>query len=148
MSFFWIILSPAHMELICGNSFKACATALTKNAKKVKLKPSFLIKEDTKGPTSLDINSFVLVKESVWIGATYRAGVNLWKKTDWNNSTFSQNSLVGVVEAFVRKNVRVGYSYDYSLSDLGDYTNGTHEISLGFTLNTNKKSALLTPRYF
>ncbi|MGV3507965.1 MAG: PorP/SprF family type IX secretion system membrane protein, partial [Sphingobacteriaceae bacterium] len=113
-----------------------------------KLKPSFLIKEDTKGPTSLDINSFVLVKESVWIGATYRAGVNLWKKTDWNNSTFSQNSLVGVVEAFVRKNVRVGYSYDYSLSDLGDYTNGTHEISLGFTLNTNKKSALLTPRYF
>lgn len=113
-----------------------------------KLKPSFLLKEDTKGPTSLDINSFVLVKESVWIGATYRAGVNLWKKTDWNSSTFSQNSLVGVVEAFVRKNVRVGYSYDYSLSDLGDYTNGTHEISLGFTLNTNKKSALLTPRYF
>ena len=113
-----------------------------------KLKPSFLIKEDTKGPTSLDINSFVLVKESVWIGATYRAGVNLWKKTDWNSSTFSQNSLVGVVEAFVRKNVRVGYSYDYSLSDLGDYTNGTHEISLGFTLNMNKKSALLTPRYF
>ena len=113
-----------------------------------KLKPSFLLREDAKGPTSLDINSFVLIKESVWIGASYRSGVNLWKKTDWNSSTFSQNSLVGVVEAFVLRNLRVGYSYDYSLSDLSNYTNGTHEISLGFTLNTNKKSALLTPRYF
>ena len=113
-----------------------------------KLKPSFLLREDAKGPTSLDINSFVLIKESVWIGASYRSGVNLWKKTDWNSSTFSQNSLVGVVEACVLRNLRVGYSYDYSLSDLSNYTNGTHEISLGFTLNTNKKSALLTPRYF
>ena len=113
-----------------------------------KLKPSFLIKEDTKGPTSVDLNSFVLVKESVWLGASYRTGVNLWKKTSWNSSTFNQNSVVGVVEAFVLKNLRVGYSYDYSLSDLGDYTNGTHEISLGLILNANKKSALLTPRYF
>lgn len=113
-----------------------------------KLKPSFLIKEDTKGPTSVDLNSFVLVKESVWLGASYRTGVNLWKKTSWNSSTFNQNSVVGVVEAFVLKNLRVGYSYDYSLSDLGDYTNGTHEISLGIILNANKKSALLTPRYF
>jgi type IX secretion system PorP/SprF family membrane protein len=116
-----------------------------------KLKPSFLIKEDSKGPTSLDVNSFVLVKDAVWIGASYRAGVNLWKKTGWNSSTFNQNSLVGVVEAFVLKNLRVGYSYDYSLADLGNYTNGTHEISLGFVLgggNKNGKGALLTPRYF
>lgn len=113
-----------------------------------KLKPSFLLREDTKGPTSLDVNSFVLIKESVWIGASYRSGVNLWKKSSLNSGTFNQNSLVGVVETFFLKNLRVGYSYDYSLADLGNYTNGTHEISLGVVLNKNKKSALLTPRYF
>ncbi|MBC8054437.1 MAG: type IX secretion system membrane protein PorP/SprF [Sphingobacteriaceae bacterium] len=113
-----------------------------------KLKPSILLREDTKGPTSLDVNSFVLVKETVWIGASYRTGVNLWKKTSWNSGAFSQNSLVGVVETFFLKNLRVGYSYDYSLADLGSYTNGTHEISLGVVLNPAKKSALLTPRYF
>lgn len=113
-----------------------------------KFKPSFLIREDIKGPTNLDVNSYVLIKEALWIGATYRTGVNLWKKNDWNNGTFNQNSLVGVVEAFVLKNLRVGYSYDYSLSSLGDYSNGTHEISLGLILKTTKKSALLTPRYF
>lgn len=113
-----------------------------------KLKPSFLLREDAKGPTSLDINSFVLIKESVWVGASYRSGVNLWKKNNLNSGTFNQNSLVGVVETFFLKNLRAGYSYDYSLSSLGNHTNGTHEISLGVVLNANKKSALLTPRYF
>ena len=113
-----------------------------------KLKPSFLIREDTKGPTNLDLNSFILIKESVWIGGSYRTGINLWKKTGWDNSTFSQNSVVGLVEAFVLKNMRVGYSYDYSLSELVDHSNGTHEISLGFILNANKKTVALSPRYF
>jgi len=48
-------------------------------------KPSFLIREDTKGPTNLDINSFVLLKEKVWIGASYRTSVNLWKKKGFKN---------------------------------------------------------------
>jgi type IX secretion system PorP/SprF family membrane protein len=113
-----------------------------------KLKPSFLIREDTKGPTNLDLNSFVLIKESLWIGGSYRTGINLWKKTGWDNSTFGQNSVVGLIEAFVLKNMRVGYSYDYSLSELVDHSNGTHEISLGFILNANKKSVALSPRYF
>ncbi|MEJ6979205.1 type IX secretion system membrane protein PorP/SprF [Pedobacter sp. P351] len=113
-----------------------------------KLKPSFLIREDTKGPTNLDLNSFLLIKESIWVGGSYRTGINLWKKTGWNNSTFSQNSVVGLIEAFVLKNLRVGYSYDYSLSDLADYSNGTHEFSLGLILNSNKKSVTLSPRYF
>jgi type IX secretion system PorP/SprF family membrane protein len=117
-----------------------------------KVKPSVLLREDTKGPTNVDLNTFVLIKEMVWVGASYRAGVNLWKKTDWNSGTFNQNSLVGVLEAFVMKNLRVGYSYDYSLSDMANYENGTHEISLGVILNSkskvNKKSAQLTPRYF
>jgi type IX secretion system PorP/SprF family membrane protein len=115
----------------------------------LKFKPSFLIKEDTKGPTSLDINSFALLKETVWLGASYRTGVNLWKKNSLNTSAFNQNSLIGVVEVFLKKNVRVGYAYDYTLSSLSSYSSGTHEISLGLIINSNKKSTLLlTPRYF
>jgi len=114
-----------------------------------KLKPSIMLKEDTKGPTSLDINSLLLIKEKLWIGASYRSGVNLWKKTGLNNGAINQNSLVGMVEAFFLKNLRAGYSYDYSISS-DNSVNGTHEISLGVVLNGgNKKStALLTPRYF
>lgn len=115
----------------------------------LKFKPSFLIKEDTKGPTSLDINSFALIKETVWLGASYRTGVNLWKKSSLNNAPFTQNSLIGALEVFLKKNVRLGYAYDHTLSSLSSYSSGTHEVSLGLILNMNKKSTmLLTPRYF
>ncbi|WP_207427124.1 type IX secretion system membrane protein PorP/SprF [Pedobacter sp. SYSU D00535] len=132
-----------------GRHFFLTAGYLVNLNEDFKFKPSFLIKEDTKGPTNLDVNSFFLVKESFWIGASYRTGVNLWKKSSLNSGTFHQNSVVGVVETYFSNKFRVGYAYDYSLSDLGNYSNGTHEISLGVVLNGNKKStALLTPRYF
>ena len=115
----------------------------------LKFKPSFLIKEDTKSPTSIDLNSFVLIKETVWIGASYRTAVNMWKTTDLNTGVFKQNSVVGAVEVFVKNNFRLGYAYDYSLSKLGSYSNGSHELSFGLILNATKRStALLTPRYF
>ncbi|TZF81067.1 type IX secretion system membrane protein PorP/SprF [Pedobacter sp. BS3] len=115
----------------------------------VKFKPSLLIREDTKSPTNIDVSTFFLLKETVWLGASYRAGVNLWKKSNLNVANFQQNSLVGALEVFVAKNLRLGYAYDYSLSALTNYSNGTHEISVGFTLNGKKAgTALLTPRYF
>ncbi len=132
-----------------GRHYFVTAGALFNLNESMKFKPSFLIKEDTKGPTSMDLNSFVLIKNSVWLGASYRTGVNLWKKTGLNNGTFKQNSLVGVVETFFLDKFRLGYAYDYSLSKIVTSLNGTHEISLGLVLNGKKKStALLTPRYF
>ncbi|HEY1025074.1 MAG TPA: type IX secretion system membrane protein PorP/SprF [Sphingobacteriaceae bacterium] len=115
----------------------------------LKLKPSFLVRDDVQGPSSVDVTSFLLIKEMVWVGATYRTGVNLWKKTYLNTATINQNSVVGAVEFFVAKKFRLGYAYDYSLSKMGNAASGSHEISLGVVLNANKKSAaLLTPRYF
>ena len=132
-----------------GRHYFVSAGALFDLTPDIKFKPSFLIKEDTKSPTNMDVNSFFLIKETVWLGASYRTNVNLWKKSGLNTSAFNQNSLVGAVELFFAKNIRVGYAYDYALSALGDYSNGTHEVSLGFILNANRKStALLTPRYF
>ena len=132
-----------------GRHFFVTAGYLVDLNPDLKFKPSFLFKEDTKGPTSLDINSFFLLKQSLWLGASYRTGVNLWKKSNLNTGSFKQNSLVGVVETFFLDKFRLGYAYDYSLTKLGNNTNGTHEISLGLILNGNRKStALLTPRYF
>ncbi|MXV50835.1 type IX secretion system membrane protein PorP/SprF [Pedobacter sp. HMF7647] len=114
-----------------------------------KLKPSILIKDDAKSQTTIDLNTFLLIKEMVWVGASYRSGVSLWKKSNMNTDNFQQNSMVGAIEVFVARNLRFGYAFDYSLSDLSSVANGTHEISLGFSINTARRSsALLTPRYF
>ncbi len=115
----------------------------------LKLKPSFLIKEDTKGPTSIDLNTFLLVKEKVWIGGSYRSNVNLWKKTNLINGLSTSNSVVGIVEFYLGGSFRAGYAYDYAVSGLKGYSNGTHELSIGVVLGAGqRRTGILTPRYF
>ena len=115
----------------------------------LKFKPSFMIRDDSKGPTNIDLNTFFLIKEALWIGASYRTGAYFRNNPNVDANAFKQNSLVGAVEFFVAKKFRLGYAYDYALSDLSGYSSGTHEISLGVILQSTKSSnALPTPRYF
>ena len=108
-----------------------------------------MLRDDPKGLGNLDLNASFLLKETVWLGASYRMGVDMWKKTNTINATFQQNSLVGVVEVFIARQFRIGYAYDYSLSGLNSYSNGSHEFSVGFILGSkNRNNSLTTPRYF
>ncbi|WP_017259417.1 PorP/SprF family type IX secretion system membrane protein [Pedobacter arcticus] len=114
----------------------------------LKFKPSFLIKEDTKGPTNLDINNFFLIGEKVWIGASYRTSVNLWKKNSTMGAVKASDAIVGLLEIYAGKRVRVGYAYDHSVSSLQGFDNGSHEISIGYTFGSKTEFSILSPRYF
>jgi type IX secretion system PorP/SprF family membrane protein len=114
----------------------------------LKFKPSFLIKEDTKGPTNLDINNFFLLGEKVWVGASYRTSLNVWKKKSTVGSVKASDAVVGLVEVYAGKGFRVGYAYDYSVSALQGFDNGSHEISIGYTFGGKKEYRILSPRYF
>ncbi len=114
----------------------------------LKFKPSFLIKEDTKGPTNLDINNFFLLGEKVWIGASYRTSINVWKKNGTVGNVKTGDAIVGLLEVFAGQGFRLGYSYDHSISGLQGFDNGSHEISLGYTFGGKKDYRILTPRYF
>jgi len=132
-----------------GTHFFLTAGYLMDLNESLKFKPSLMIREDTKGPTNIDINTFFLLNEAVWLGASYRSGVNIGNKSNLYGGTFRKNSVVGAVEVYVSKIYRIGYSYDYALSQLNQYSNGTHEVSLGLILNSKKKSSSMpTPRYF
>ena len=111
------------------------------------LKPSFLLKDDAGGPTSLDLNAFLLFGDKLWVGGSYRAGVKLYNKSYLQNDLSNLNSIVGAVEFFPIENLRVGYGYDISVGPLKSYSGGTHEISIGFYFDSGK-SRMLTPRYF
>ncbi len=138
----FVILPPVHMFLTFG--------AIINVNESIKMKPSLMLRDDPQSMGNFDVNASFLFKDVLWLGGSYRMGVDMWKKTNSLNATFQQNSLVGLVEVFVAKQFRIGYAYDYSLSDLNSYSSGSHEISLGFTLgNKNYRSnALTTPRYF
>ena len=138
----YVALPPVHMFLTVG--------AIINVNESVKMKPSLMLRDDPQSMGNFDINASFLFKDVLWLGGSYRVGVDMWKNTNNLNATFQQNSLVGLVEVFVAKQFRVGYAYDYSLSDLNSYSSGSHEISLGFIIgNKNyRNNALTSPRYF
>ncbi|HEX7366154.1 MAG TPA: type IX secretion system membrane protein PorP/SprF [Pelobium sp.] len=114
----------------------------------LKFKPSFLIKEDLEGPTNLDINNFFLLGEKVWLGASYRTSVKLWKKNNTIGSVKASDAVVGLLEIYAGKGFRIGYAYDQSVSSLQGFDNGSHEISVGYTFGAKKEYRILSPRYF
>lgn len=114
----------------------------------IKLRPSLLIKEDFKGPTSVDLGTMFIFNEKFWIGGSYRTGLNLWKK-DYNQNLnlTNVNSVSAVAQFYVSNTLRVGYSYDFMLNRLAQTQNGSHEITLGLTFPRGL-NRMLSPRFF
>ena len=96
---------------------------------KLKLKPSVLVKYVKEAPVEADINVSVLYAETIWFGISYR----------------TNDAVIALIEYQANKNFRVGYAYDYTLTDLGDYSSGTHEIMIGYDFGKGltEKSARL-----
>lgn len=113
----------------------------------VQIKPSFLLKDDRGGPTSLDVNAFVLLADKIWLGASYRTAVKLYDKSYLQKDLEMRNSIIAMTEIYATPKLRIGYAFDYSLSKLSGYSGGSHEISIGFYIKP-KNVRMLTPRYF
>ncbi|TAE39889.1 MAG: type IX secretion system membrane protein PorP/SprF [Sphingobacteriales bacterium] len=114
----------------------------------LKLRPSVLVKEDFRGPTSVDINTMFIFKDKFWVGASYRTGLNIKsEKYSQGQSLSSLNAVSGVLQLFVTDELRVGYSYDYTLSGLSNQQSGAHELTIGLTL-PSKNQRILSPRFF
>lgn len=111
------------------------------------LKPSFLLKDDRGGPTSLDLNAFLIFSDKIWVGGSYRTAVKLYDKSYLQKDLNKLNSAVAAIQLFPNQNIRVGYAYDFSIGPLQGYSSGTHEISISYFFN-NRNLRMLTPRYF
>lgn len=115
----------------------------------VKLKPSFMIKDDFKGPTNIDLNALFLIGERFWIGGSYRSAVKLWNKKDLQKGLEQNDAVSLMTEIFATERLRIGYSYDFATSKLDSYQKGSHEISIGFLLfNKKRAERIRSPRYF
>lgn len=111
------------------------------------LKPSFLLKDDRGGPTSLDLNAFIIMANKFWIGGSYRTGVKLYSKNYLQKDLSQLNSAVAALQFLPTENLRIGYAYDFSIGPLQGYSSGTHEISVSYFFN-KKDVRMATPRYF
>lgn len=97
-----------------------------------KLKPAFMAKAVKGAPISLDITANVLFNEKFELGVGYRV-----------NDAFS------VMAGFrVTQELRIGYAYDHTTSNLGAYSSGSHEVLILYNLNTLRRGYDKSPRFF
>ena len=98
----------------------------------LKLKPAFMSKFVKGAPTTFDVTANVLYNNKFEFGVAYRI----------------DDSVSGLVNINVTPDIRVGYAYDYTISNLGQFNSGTHEIFLLFDLNLMGRGYDKSPRFF
>lgn len=100
-----------------------------------KLKPAFMARAVSGAPLSLDITANMLFNNKFEFGVGYRNG----------------DSVSGLTSFYVTPSLRVGYSYDYTLTNLRNFNSGSHEVFLLFDLDFSKlsdKGYDKSPRFF
>lgn len=112
----------------------------------VAVRPSMMLKNDLAGQSSLDLTTYFLIQQVVWLGATYRTGVNMFNK-NVDSRLEKPSALVFGAQFFLGDRFRLGYSYDRSLKTTATLGASSHEISIGF-LFPRKDDQMLTPRFF
>ncbi|MBK9285346.1 MAG: type IX secretion system membrane protein PorP/SprF [Sphingobacteriaceae bacterium] len=95
------------------------------------LKPGFALKYTQNAPLSIDGNISLLFNDKIWFGLMYRHGAAAGANVVYN----------------INKQFRIGYAYDYTLTNMSSYSPSTHEVLLGFDFIPRQK-ALKSPRYF
>lgn len=97
----------------------------------VVMKPSILVKYVDNAPVEADFNLNFLLSNFLWIGGSYRTG----------------DSFVAIAEFQLTRKLRLGYSYDFTFTDIKNYSAGSHEIMLGYDFGYDIMK-VKTPRYF
>lgn len=96
----------------------------------VKFFPSLLVKYHKGNTPQIDINSQIILKNRVWLGAAYR----------------SSNVIVAMLQYQVNNQLRIAYSYDFVIGKYGQYNNNSHEIMLNYVFNYSTE--VTGPRQF
>ena len=112
-------------------NFLVTAGTLFRINDNIKIKPSTLLRYQMNSSFQYDLNcNVILFKDALWVGASYRA----------------TEAIVALLEYQINPQIRVGYSYDYSLGPLSKYNSGSHEIL--FRYEFRYKINAINPRYF
>lgn len=109
-----------HAYFTAGYKFNA--------SKDFEIEPSFLLKYAKNAPIQFDFNLKAYYQKNYWFGLSYR----------------TQDAAIAMLGIKVEQ-YYIGYAFDYSLTNIRKYNNGTHEIIIGINLGegATKGSSLL-----
>jgi type IX secretion system PorP/SprF family membrane protein len=97
----------------------------------LKFKPSIMVKAVQHAPVEMDMDANFLFHNFLWIGGSYRTG----------------DAVAALVGFQISKQLRLGYSYDYTLTNLQKFNSGSHEITISYDFSLDK-NRIISTRYF
>jgi len=122
--------ATAGLVIPLGNNVKFRPTALVKFVESISDED---VKAEIQAPLQLDATAHFLFKDALWVGAAIRTGtIDPLESVDF------------LIEYQFNQKFRLGYSYDFPLTDL---KSESHELMLGYDVFRDQ-SRVLTPRYF
>jgi len=109
---------------------------------KIKVKPGILFKYAPNAPLDFDANVSVLFSDQFWVGLTYRL----------------DDAIAAMVGYQMNGPLRLGVSYDYTLSPLNNFNNGSIEAFVEYAFRyggssdsskpAKSKNKFINPRFF
>jgi type IX secretion system PorP/SprF family membrane protein len=97
----------------------------------IKLKPSIMAKATQGTPVSIDFSGNILVFDKLEFGVSYRL----------------QESISALINIRASRSLRVGYAYDHTLTNLGEFNSGSHEVFILFNFDFERYK-IRSPRFF
>ena len=98
----------------------------------IKFKPSFLVKAVQGAPLSVDLSGNFFFNDKLGIGLAHRF----------------DDSFSGLLQYYVTPQFRIGYAYDFTMTELRHYNSGSHELMVGYDFNFIDDTRIRSPRFF
>jgi len=100
-------------------------------SKNLKIKPHLMVYKANGTPISTMLNTNFFLYDKLELGVSYRI----------------KDAVSGLINFLITDNIRVGYAYDRTLSEMKLYSPNTHEVFLNFVI-PYKRKAFMSPIYF
>lgn len=97
----------------------------------LKFKPSTMVKAVQGAPISIDLSGNLLFYDKFELGVSYRL----------------DESFSAIFNIRASKTLRIGYAYDHTITNLGQFNSGSHEIFLLFNFDFDRGN-IISPRFF
>ncbi len=98
----------------------------------IKFKPAFLLKAVQGAPLSIDLSGNFFFNDKFGVGLAHRF----------------DDSFSGLLQYYITPQFRIGYAYDFTMTELRHYNSGSHELMLSYDLNYIDNTRIRSPRFF
>jgi type IX secretion system PorP/SprF family membrane protein len=97
-----------------------------------KFKPSFMVRMVSGAPISVDLSAMFYFYDKLGLGLAMRR----------------EDSFSGLINYYFDNSLFIGYAYDFTRTELRDYSHGTHEIVIGYDFPVGQRMRIYSPRFF